>query len=123
MIGGLQDRELVFLVGCARSGTTWLQLLLSQHPRVSTSQETNLFSVYMGPLWSSWQDEFSNKHATGLNKPLGQDTFLDLCRRVSAAVLERFPRVSGEETIILEKPRATYFTRSRSCNCFRELDL
>jgi Sulfotransferase family len=109
MIGDLKDRELVFLVGCARSGTTWLQLLLSQHARVSTSQETNLFSVYMGPLWSSWQDEISNQRLTGLNKVLGQDAFLDLCRRFSAAVLERFPRVSGEETIILEKTPSHVF--------------
>ncbi len=103
MIDDLQDRELVFLVGCARSGTTWLQLLLSQHPRVSTSQETNLFNVYMGPMWSKWQEEISNKHVTGLNTLLVQGTFLDLCRRFSAAVLDRIARVSGEETIILEK--------------------
>ena len=109
MIGDLQDRELVFLVGCARSGTTWLQLVLSQHPCVSTTQETNLFNVYLGPLWEKWQDEISHKSATGLNKLLGQDAFLDLCRRFSAGVLERIPRDSGEARIILEKTPSHVF--------------
>src|SRR5215469_4920410 len=37
----------VLIVGCPRSGTSWLQRLLSQHPQVATTQETHLFSEYL----------------------------------------------------------------------------
>jgi hypothetical protein len=45
-----QMRRYVFVVGSPRSGTTWLQLLLAQHPAVATHQETHLFHNYLGPL-------------------------------------------------------------------------
>ncbi len=42
--------DLIFIVGCSRSGTTWLQRLLACHPKIHTGQETHLFSGYIGPL-------------------------------------------------------------------------
>ena len=35
--------EMIFLVGCPRSGTTWLQAMLSSHPTVYTGPETQFF--------------------------------------------------------------------------------
>jgi hypothetical protein len=47
--GGYQGHNLVFLIGCPRSGTTWLQRLLASHPQVRTVQETFLFPRYISP--------------------------------------------------------------------------
>lgn len=46
---------LVFVVGCPRSGTTWVQRLLASHPNVATGQETDLFDVYVGPQIRAWR--------------------------------------------------------------------
>ncbi|MBV9581894.1 MAG: sulfotransferase, partial [Chloroflexi bacterium] len=49
--------NLVFVVGCPRSGTTWVQRLLASHPCVRTGQESDLFDLYVGPLLRTWQHE------------------------------------------------------------------
>jgi hypothetical protein len=40
----------VFIVGCARSGTTWVRSILSQHPAVVGGAESHLFPVLYDPL-------------------------------------------------------------------------
>jgi hypothetical protein len=49
--------NLVFVVGCPRSGTTWVQRLLASHPHIRTGQESDLFDMYIGPLLRTWQSE------------------------------------------------------------------
>jgi hypothetical protein len=49
--------NLVFVVGCPRSGTTWVQRLLASHPCIRTGQESDLFDMYVGPLLRTWQSE------------------------------------------------------------------
>lgn len=44
----------VFVVGAPRSGTTFLQNLLGAHPRVATSQETDLFTHYVRLWRETW---------------------------------------------------------------------
>lgn len=43
-----RDVELVFLVGSPRSGTTWLQAMLSEHPTIYTGPETHFFAAFEG---------------------------------------------------------------------------
>lgn len=49
-----EQPQLVFLVGPPRSGTTWLQSLLGNHPDIATAQESHLFNHFLGPLIDSW---------------------------------------------------------------------
>jgi len=62
-----QGKNLVFIVGCPRSGTTWLLRLLASHPRVRPGLETNLFRRYIGPELRAWRREVDrlNKIASG----------------------------------------------------------
>lgn len=46
--------NLIFIVGCSRSGTTYLQRLLSGHPKVQTGQESHLFDEFISPLLDNW---------------------------------------------------------------------
>lgn len=39
----------IFIVGAARSGSTWLQALLGAHPRVATTVELSVFHRFVGP--------------------------------------------------------------------------
>src|SRR5690242_92433 len=47
----------VFIVGAPRSGTTFLQNLIGSHPLVASSQETDLFTQYVGPWRTSWEHQ------------------------------------------------------------------
>ncbi len=62
-------QNLVFVVGCPRSGTTWVQRLLAEHPRVRIGQESFIFSSYVAPqikTWKwEWRREFNPATATG----------------------------------------------------------
>jgi Sulfotransferase family len=49
--------NLVFVVGCPRSGTTWIQRLLATHPMVRTGQESDVFDLYIGPQLRAWEHE------------------------------------------------------------------
>lgn len=50
----LCGKQLTFLVGAPRSGTTWIQLLLSRSPLVAAAQETDLFNIYLRPIVDEW---------------------------------------------------------------------
>src|SRR5258708_16130926 len=49
--------DMVFVVGCPRSGTTWVQRLLATHPRIRTGQESDVFDQYIGPQLRAWEQE------------------------------------------------------------------
>src|SRR5215831_21247568 len=63
--------NLVFVVGCPRSGTTWVQRLLASHACIRTGQESDLFDMYIGPLLRTWQQELrvdsSGRGSVGLS--------------------------------------------------------
>ena len=44
----------VFIIGCPRSGSTWLSLLLSQHPEVTVFQHAK-FMQYLRSLYAWWK--------------------------------------------------------------------
>lgn len=50
----IDGRNLIFVAGAPRSGTTYLQRLLAALPRIKTGQESHLFSL-IGPLMRGWQ--------------------------------------------------------------------
>jgi hypothetical protein len=52
-----EGHNLLFVVGCPRSGTTWVQRLLASHPQVRTGQESNLFMHYVGDQLRNWRGE------------------------------------------------------------------
>ncbi len=56
----LDSKDFLFIVGSPRSGTTMLQIVLGNHPRVATTVELTLFSRYLGPWLKTWDDEVAN---------------------------------------------------------------
>jgi len=76
------SEKLVFIVGCPRSGTTWLQKLLAKHPRIKTGQESDLFDIYIGPQLRAWRKyknpESSGRGMVGLACYLTEQEFLSI---------------------------------------------
>ncbi|MEJ2504623.1 MAG: sulfotransferase [Gemmatimonadota bacterium] len=96
----------VFVVGSPRSGTTWLQLLLAQHPGVATSQETHLFLSYLGRPMRRWDQEAAardERRKVGLTAVIGRDEFLAACRAFADTVFDSILAGSPSATHVLEK--------------------
>ncbi len=50
----------LFIIGSPRSGTTMLQVLLGEHPQVSTTVELTVFRRYVAPWLDTWDEEKRN---------------------------------------------------------------
>lgn len=100
-----------FVVGCPRSGTTWVQLLLAQLPDVGTTQETHLFQAYLGPLARRWRrereartdEELAGERGYGLSPVVSDEDFHRLCRDFARGVLGRAREASGDPAVLVEK--------------------
>jgi hypothetical protein len=103
----LRDKQLVFLVGAPRSGTTWLQLLLSRSPSVVTAPETHLFNAFLRSMVDQWNNFQNYSRSTGteigLTALLSDEEFRALLRTVSGFVFAKIAQRKLSATVILEK--------------------
>lgn len=47
----------LFIIGSPRSGTTMLQVLIGEHPKVATTVELTLYRMYVAPWLRMWDEE------------------------------------------------------------------
>jgi hypothetical protein len=91
--------KLVFVVGCPRSGTTWVQRLLASHPNVRTGQESDVFDLYIGPQLRAWRRELevssSGRGGVGLGCYFRDDEFVRILKGYALELLR--PMISGLE--------------------------
>lgn len=95
----------VFVIGAPRSGTTWVQLLLAQHPEIVTSQETHLFERYLIHMESMWlrEKEVRTERGIGLRPILSDGEFYALCRSFADAVLRKVSSRQTSASVLVEK--------------------
>lgn len=109
----IQSRKTVFIVGAARSGTTWLQFLLQQSPCVAgTSNETHLFDIYVKRIIGAWNN--SKGKPIGIWRLLSEEEFGRWIEHLVRTCLARIAESKPEATIILEKT-------PRHCECAQEI--
>ena len=101
----------LFVVGCPRSGTTWVQLLLSRHPAVATAPETQIFAYYLDHFQRQWRHELSGagrreQGSAGLSRLLSEADFEELCRLNARLVLDKIAgRRPGASLVVEKSPR------------------
>ncbi|MGZ8218220.1 sulfotransferase family protein, partial [Methylomagnum sp.] len=93
----------LFLVGCPRSGTTWLQIILGNHPKIATARETHLFDVYLHRLYDRWDSEEKSQDKDGLRILLSRSEFDGLCGQFASAVMNKIAAVKPGAALVLEK--------------------
>lgn len=98
----------VFVVGCPRSGTTWMQLLLNTSRQVATAPETHIFSFYLDHFKRHWIHEKTGPAArqqggAGLSRLLSEDEFRELCRSTALRVLDKIASTRPGAPIVVEK--------------------
>lgn len=104
--------KLLFIVGAPRSGTTWLQLLLSQSAHISTAQETHLFNEYLVSLEKSWRSHANDVRSRGLQSLYSREQFNSLRKSISDDVFKKILEKKKSASIVLEKtPDHAYFWR------------
>lgn len=99
----LRGKKLVFLVGAPRSGTTWLQLLLSRSPSVATSQETDLFNIFLRPMVDEWNRYRRTGEPGSLSEVLDEEDFRSLLCNVTGFVFAKISLGKPSATVVLEK--------------------
>lgn len=119
-IGALESRRLVFIVGSPRSGTTWLQLLLSQHPAVASGQETHLFSSYLDGFLKAPANAARSQRGAGLAQILSPQTYGAWVRRIAAEGLTMAIPLSSGTEIVLEKTPQHIFRATDIVSLFPE---
>lgn len=98
----------LFVVGCPRSGTTWMQLLLDQCPAVATAPETQIFAYYLDRFRRQWAEEHEGATArlqgrAGLSRLLSEEEFLELCGVTAGFVLDRIHARNPAAPWVMEK--------------------
>ncbi len=96
----------VFLVGCPRSGTTWLQIILASHPQIASVRETHLFDTYFARLYQQWHSEASAPNKEGLWVLLDESELDDAARAFCEVVLRKIASSKPGATVMLEKTPA-----------------
>lgn len=94
-------RKIVFVLGAPRSGTTWLQIMLSQNPEIETCQETHIFSSYLSPMKKAWEAHEENNRGIGLQAAISYDEFIYLQRNFSEYV---FGKISKDSVVVEKTP-------------------
>jgi hypothetical protein len=99
--------NLVFVVGCPRSGTTWVQRLLASHPNVRTGQESDVFDIYIGPQLQAWRRELdvtsSGRGGVGLGCYFRDDEFMPILKRYALELLRPMIGQLGPADVFVEK--------------------
>ena len=73
MTSDYNGENLVFIAGCPRSGTTWIQRLIASHPMIRTGQESFILPWYVHPIAQRWSRELRNKAPASI----GLSAYLD----------------------------------------------
>lgn len=96
----------LFLVGCPRSGTTWLQVILASHPKIVSVRETHLFDIYFAGIYQRWQSEETAPNKEGLRLLLSQSELDDATRAFVEGVFRKIARTKPDADVLLEKTPA-----------------
>ena len=118
------DPKIVFVVGCPRSGTTWMMWLLAQHPSVVVCHHGAFFHA-LKPLRDWWQydvgygksiyvpcknekegkgNEAGDNHTkVSLNEILSIDEFYNYSRELGLHVFGKIASCGNETQVVVEK--------------------
>jgi len=101
------ENKLVFLLGPPRSGTTWLQGLLANHPDIGTAQESHLFNHFLQPMINTWNDllQFDDgRGGIGLPAYLTEEEFMNTLRDTAQRIYSSVPEYHNHKIFLDKTP-------------------
>jgi LPS sulfotransferase NodH len=97
------DKQFVFIIGAARSGTTWLQAMLGAHPAVCTFGELQLYDYYTAPWLKAWKRQEEVSRFNGLPTIWNEEQLYEFLREFLARTYSRVLETKPEASIVLDK--------------------
>lgn len=100
-----------FIVSSPRSGSTWLRLMLNDHPEIASGEETFLFTEWGGfqNMVSAYQRE---RGYIGLSTYLEEEEFYGLIRAFAVGVFRKFLNRQSKSKIVEKSARHALFIPS-----------
>jgi len=90
----------VFVIGCPRSGTTWMTLLLASHSSITAFQHSKFFH-YLRALEKWWELKENPKQRP---VPIMQEEdFYALCRNFAVGVFDKVSERAGGVSVVVDK--------------------
>jgi hypothetical protein len=103
-------KNLVFIVGSPRSGTSWLARLMGSHGEVAATQETELLNRYCRPWYDAWDEqlpvdaeEWSRHRHKGLPSLLTTDELNDYAVGFARTVYAKVAQLKPSARVIVDK--------------------
>jgi hypothetical protein len=96
-------KNIAFIIGCPRSGTSYTKNLLAYHPKVRTGRESYLFAWYLGPLIKKWHKPREGTGFPGLQSYLTEDEFHEALYEITDKLLGLMAPDMKEDEIFVEK--------------------
>lgn len=105
MNSNYDGEDLVFIAGCPRSGTTWIQRLIASHPMIQTGQESFVIPWYVHPIAQRWKKELKSSapSAIGLSAYLDEEHGKALVRSYVHMLIESVKGDLKPGMLFLEK--------------------
>ena len=99
--------NLIFIVGCPRSGTTYLRRLISSLPQIQSGPESHLFD-HVGPFMDLWHGYLATRErdgdsAVGLPLYFTHEEFVDIARKLVSELMKPMLQPLKEGEFFLEK--------------------
>jgi len=99
--------NLVCIVGCPRSGTTWLQKLLACHPHVHTGWESYLLHKYVGAQLRAWRTDLKLQAegylSVGMASYLTEEEFIGVLKTYMCKLLQPMVGELGPGDLFIDK--------------------
>ncbi|MHC5002825.1 MAG: sulfotransferase family protein [Planctomycetota bacterium] len=96
----IDDLQVFFVVGCQKSGTTWVQRLLDGHPEVCCGGESHLLDL-LAPsaesLWNEYNRRQQQRSREGRATPLDETDLLGLLRVLGNVALAHAARRRADD--------------------------
>lgn len=103
------DREPIFIVGAARSGTTWVYDILTAHPRVAGIFESWLFTQNNG-LMSLFTDAHRPENRSGLGRFVEKEALIVYVRDLATRIMSH--ALKPEHRFLVEKSPSHLYSMS-----------
>lgn len=99
--------NIVFIIGCQRSGTSWIQELIASHPKVHTGQESFIFARYLGSQVRAWRNELEDtakgRGGDGLQCYFTDEEFKSILTQYKEALLRPLTQQLKPGELFVEK--------------------
>lgn len=103
-------KNLIFLIGSPRSGTTYLSRLLGAHPAVAATQEIELINRYCRPWQQAWNEQlptdagrWERHRHKGLPAVLTRDEFDEAMGSFARSVYEKLLQLKTTARVVVDK--------------------